>query len=130
MKATKIRSMKARRAAFVKAAVSRWNRKDSVPKQCVDLLEQMRVFLKSTQRVSLLEWARLLYIKHSAKNSEVGKEYAAIDSEVSLFAFIDHWEFPDDSPLTLREVDQMAKDGLPPELIEQARELFKEKKSC
>jgi hypothetical protein len=87
-------------------AVERWNRPDPVRKRCVDLLEKMRVFLKGTEEVSLLEFARLLYIKHSTQPG-IAEEYAAINSEASLYAFIERCE--NAVPLDTESLEEMLK---------------------
>src|ERR1700734_1041319 len=85
-------SLKKRRAAIVNDEVSRWNRPDPVKKRCMDLMAQMRVFLKGTEEVSMLEFARLVYLRNAARNPEVAKEYAAISSNITLINFLEKYE--------------------------------------
>jgi hypothetical protein len=109
MKAT--RKGKKRRAAVVENEVSRWNRPDPVRKRCADLIEQMRVFLKSTEQVSMLEYARLMYIKHSTRPG-IAEEYAAISSGITLMNFIEKYEGIDDIPLDVETLKRVERDGL------------------
>jgi hypothetical protein len=112
MKAIRKVGVKKRRAAFVESAVSRWNRPNSILKRCSDLLEQMRVFLKGTEEVSMLEFARLVYLRNAAKNPEVGKDYAAISSNITLINFLEKYENIDDRPLDIAELERVEREGL------------------
>jgi len=119
MKATRKGGTRKRRAAFVENEVSRWNCKDHPIKQVRDGMESLRVFLKNAEQVSLLEYARLMYIKHSTRPG-IAVEYAAINREASLFAFIERWENAD-APLTLSQVEQAVVQGFVTEV--QANEI-------
>ena len=103
-----IRKGKKRRAAVVESEVLRWNRPDPVRKRCSDLMEQMRVFLKGTEEVSMLEFARLLYVKHSTQPG-IAEEYAAISSGITLMNFIEKYESIDDVPLDVESLEEMVK---------------------
>jgi hypothetical protein len=94
--------------ASAKWAVERWNRPDPVRKRCSDLMEQMRVFLKGTEEVSMLEFARLLYVKHSTQPG-IAEEYAAISSGITLMNFIEKYESVDDVPLDVESLEEMVK---------------------
>lgn len=105
--------------------VERWNRPAPIRKQCEDLLEQMRTYLAGVDTVSLTEYARLLYLKHSTRPG-IGAEYAAIMNEASLFAFINRWENIPESPLDIAELEQMVNERfLPAEQLEEVRQLIK-----
>jgi hypothetical protein len=112
MKAIRKVGVKKRRAAFVESAVSRWNRPNPILKRWSDLLEQMRVFLKGTEEVSMLEFARLVYLRNAAKNPEVGKDYAAISSSITLMNFLERWEGVNDPPLDIAELERVEREGL------------------
>jgi hypothetical protein len=90
--------------ASAKWAVERWNRPDPVRKRCSDLMEKIRVYLKSTEEVSMLDFVRLLYLKHAAKNPGIASDYAAINSEASLYAFISKYECPVEDGDTMEEL--------------------------
>ena len=92
-------------------AVSRWNRPDGPIKQVTDGMESLRVFLKNAEQCSMLEWARLLYIKHATRDG-IGAEFAAISSSITLTNFIEKYEGIDDSPLDVVELERVEREGL------------------
>jgi hypothetical protein len=93
--------------ASEQAVVNRWNRPDRPIKQVEDCTESLRVFLKGVEQVSMLEFARLLYVKHSATNPELASEYTAISSCVTLLNFIERCESLSDPPLDTETLDEM-----------------------
>ena len=91
--------------------VERWNRKDAPRKQIQDVTESCRVFLENFDKVSLLEWTRLLYVKHSATNPGIAADFAAISSIDDVYSFIDRYDNPV-APLSLAELEEAFKMGL------------------
>jgi len=102
-----------------KESIARWNRKDAPRKQIQDVTESCRVFLKDFGTEDMVGYARLLYLKFSTRPG-IAVEYAAINSEASLFAFIERWENAD-APLTLSQVEQAVVQGFVTEV--QANEI-------
>jgi hypothetical protein len=112
MKATRKVSVKKRRAAFVESEVNRWNRPDHAIKQVTDGMESLRVFLKNTEEVSMLEYGRLVYLRNAATSPEVAKDFVAIKSSESLCAFLAKYDNNLDTPLDLEALEAAFKKGL------------------
>jgi hypothetical protein len=112
MKATRKVGVKKRRAAFVENEVSRWNRPAPIRKQCEDLLEQMRTYLAHVDEMSLLEWARAVYLRYATREG-IAADYAAISSIDDIYRFLDRHDCPVvEDDLDIAELKRVEREGL------------------
>ena len=74
-------------------------------------MESLRVFLKNAEQVSLLEYARMVYLQHSTRPG-IAADFAAINNQDSLEAFfVKHENFLSASDIAELEA-RAAKTGL------------------
>lgn len=111
-----------------------WFRKDRAIKQVMDVTKSVRVFLENienVEKVSMLQYARLMYIKHATRPG-IADDYAAISSMDDVYRFLDKHDCPaveDEPTLTMGDVEQALALGLVTEAqADEMRELLKDTK--
>ena len=112
--------------ASEQAVVERWNRKDQPIKQVTDGMESLRVFLKNAEQVSLLEYARMVYLRYSTRPG-IAADFAAINNQDSLEAFfVKHEYFLSASDIAELEARAVKTGLLTAEQLKEMRQLMKE----